>query len=135
MEDTRLVSMKRVKVIAVNILARIPMVSVMAKPRTEPLPNPIKITAASNVVILESKIVANAFLKPDSMATRSVLPARSSSFNRSKIITLASTAIPTDSRNAAITGRVIVALMATFTPITMMAYISSAKAAIKPGIR
>ena len=59
---TRFTSIKRVKVMAVNILAKIPMDSVTAKPRTAPVPNAIKIAAANNVVILESKIVENAFL-------------------------------------------------------------------------
>ena len=54
----------------------------------------------------ESRIEFQARLKPASIAVASVLPVRSSSFVRSKIRMLASTAMPTESTKPAMPARV-----------------------------
>jgi hypothetical protein len=59
-----------VKVIAVNILTRIPMLRVTAKPRMGPVPKKYSTAAAIKVVTLESRIALNALWKPASMADR-----------------------------------------------------------------
>ena len=98
-----------VTVIAVNMLRTMPRLKVTANPLIGPLPKKNKITAANNVVTFESKIVTKARLNPASIEARRVFPARNSSLNRSKINTLASTAIPMDKMIPAIPGSVSVA--------------------------
>ena len=51
-------------VTAVNSEIRMPRPMVMAKPRIGPVPTANSRTTANSVVILESMMVANAFLKP-----------------------------------------------------------------------
>jgi hypothetical protein len=97
---------------AVNILTNIPKVRVTAKPLIGPVPNLNKTAAAIKVVILASIIVLIALVKPDSVAALRVFPFFNSSLILSKIITLASTAMPIDSIKPAIPGKVNVALMA-----------------------
>ena len=82
------------------------MVRVMAKPLMEPAPKIISTTPAMMVVMLESRMAVKARLKPLSTEARTVLPALSSSFTRSKMMTLASTAMPMDSTIPAIPGSV-----------------------------
>ena len=95
---------------AVNMLAAMPMIRVTAKPLMGPVPNWNRKTAEMTVVRLESKIVQNAFLKPASMADLGDLPRLSSSRMRSKISTLASTAMPMDRMMPAMPGMDRVAL-------------------------
>ena len=81
------------------------MPSVVAKPTIVPVPKKNSTPAAISVVRLESKIAVNARRKPESIALLTVLPMRSSSLMRSKITTLASTAIPIDKMMPAMPGR------------------------------
>ena len=67
-------SMYCVSVMAVNIESSVPRPSVMAKPRIVPVPRKKSTPAAMSVVTLESKIVVNARLKPESIERRSVFP-------------------------------------------------------------
>ena len=91
---------------AVNMEHTTPMVSVMAKPLMVPAPKIISTRPAMMVVMLESRIAENARLNPLSTEARTVLPARISSFMRSKMMTLASTAMPMDSTMPAMPGSV-----------------------------
>ena len=103
--------MKKVRVTntAVNSDARMPTISVTAKPFTGPVPNWKRQSAVSTVERLESVMAGSAWRKPSSMARRTVLPWRSSSRMRSKISTLASTAMPIESTRPARPGSVSVA--------------------------
>ena len=83
-----------------------PIIKVVAKPLIGPLPKINSTTPVKNVVILESNIDERAFLKPSVTAKASALPALSSSRIRSKIITLASIAIPMVRTIPAIPGKV-----------------------------
>ena len=67
---------------AVNILAAMPMQSVIANPLTGPVPNWNNTTAAMKVVMFASTMVLNALEKPESMAARTVFPLRNSSLMR-----------------------------------------------------
>ena len=96
--------------IALNMDARIPAISVTANPLMGPTPNEYKIAPTKNVVMFASKIALNAFEYPPSIAALSVLPVARSSRTRSKISTLASTAIPMVNTIPAIPGSVRVAL-------------------------
>ena len=84
----------------------IPIISVVAKPFTVPLPKKNRTAAAISVVTLPSRIAGVALLKPAFSALRRLLPRTSSSFTRSKITIFASTAIPTESTIPAIPGNV-----------------------------
>ena len=95
--------------IAVNILVKIPQHKTIAKPLIGPEPNWYKISAAKIVVTLASTIVVIALEKPLSTADFDFLPFSNSSLILSKIITLASTAIPTVKIKPAIPGNVKVA--------------------------
>ena len=99
-----------VTTMAVNILTATPIESVSAKPRTMKAPNvppsQKRITQAIRVVILLSLIADHARVKPISTAACNDLPARSSSLSRSKMSTLASTAMPSERMNAAMPGSV-----------------------------
>ncbi len=99
----------RVPTIAVNIDVNMPRERVTANPLIVPVPNPNNTIAAINVVIFASAIVENAFEYPASILARGLLPDRNSSRIRSKISTLASTAIPTVKTIPAIPGMVSVA--------------------------
>ena len=85
---------KRVITNAANTEVKIPMINVVAKDSIGPEPNVLRITAVNKVVMLASKIDDKAFLNPVSTADLTSLPAVCSSRIRSKISTLASTAIP-----------------------------------------
>ena len=92
--------------IAVNIETSTPMISTSAKPRIVDEPNQYRIVAVIRLDTFESRIEFQARLKPASIAAGSVLPRRSSSFVRSKIRMLASTAMPTESTKPAMPARV-----------------------------
>ena len=94
---------------AVNIEHRIPALKVIANPLIGPVPIKYKIRAVNSVVTLASRIVIKARSYPDSIALKGGVPFMSSSFILSKIITFASTAIPTVNIKPAIPGRVSVA--------------------------
>ena len=87
----------------------IPSISVIEKPLIVPLPIRYSTIAAIKVVILPSRIADSALLKPILIEDCTVLPVASSSLILAKMITLASTAIPTDRMIPAIPGRVRVA--------------------------
>ena len=86
------------------------------------------------VETLLSRMAGHARLKPMLMADTRVLPLRSSSFMRSNISMLASTAMPTESIVAATPDSVRVTV-SLYTANTRTAYISRATAAITPGRR
>ena len=89
--------------------ATIPMISVIAKPFTGPVPNWKRNSAVSTMQTLESTMAFIAWRNPSSMARRTVFPWISSSRIRSKISTLLSTVRPIDSTMPASPGRVSVA--------------------------
>src|SRR3989344_6000972 len=89
-------------VIAVSIDTRTPSPKTSAKPLMSDVPNQKRMTAVIMEEMLESRMLGHARAKPSLMASVPDLPARSSSFMRSKISTLASTAIPIERMNAAI---------------------------------
>ncbi len=64
----------RVRVKAVKTVVMMPMPSVTAKPRTGPVPIENSTAAAMKVVMLESRIVASARLKPASIAEIGLRP-------------------------------------------------------------
>ena len=87
-----------------------PIDSVTAKPRIGPVPNWNRKSAAISVVTLVSMIDDSALLEARRRSpTATVRPARSSSRMRSKMSTLASTAMPMVSTMPAMPGRVSVA--------------------------
>ena len=91
---------------AVNIETSTPMINVTAKPLTKPVPISTKINAVIIDDILPSRMDVHARLKPSSIALKILRHRRTSSFVLSKIKILASTAIPMESTNPAIPGRV-----------------------------
>ena len=93
---------------AVNMLMTVPISNVTANPFTVPEPNANNTKPAIIVVTLPSKIEENASLKPESMDAKSDFPIRSSSLILSKIMTLASTAMPIERIIPATPGSVIV---------------------------
>src|SRR3989338_4909530 len=95
-----------VTVMALNSDTTIPRASVMAKPRTIPVPNQYKIVQVIREDILESRIEGKARSNPKLMAVFLSLPHLSSSLALSNIRMLASTAMPTDKINPAIPARV-----------------------------
>src|SRR5258708_3511297 len=100
----------RVTRTAVNKLTTTPSARVSAKPLTrlapKVLPNQYRMAQVISVEIFESRMEGQARLKPASTAWRRTLPDRSSSFIRSKIRMLASTATPTDKTKPAMPGKV-----------------------------
>ena len=74
----------RVTIIAVNILARIPIPNVTANPLMGPVPKWYNTNATANVVTFASSIVQKARWYPLTTADHTVLPVRSSSRMRSK---------------------------------------------------
>src|SRR6185295_1984716 len=76
-------TMRRVSVKAVNTVVMMPTPSVTAKPRTGPVPMKNSTAAAMKVVMLESRMVASARVKPASIAATAVRPPRTSSRMRS----------------------------------------------------
>ena len=95
-----ILSSVRVTVSAENMLAATPIANVTANPVTKPVPkrvpNQKRMAHVINVDTLLSLIAGHALLNPVSMDAISVLPLRSSSFMRSNINILASTAMPMD---------------------------------------
>ena len=106
---TKVKSNTFVAVIAVNIEANVPNANVTAKPFIGPVPNTNKIVVIIKVVKFESNIAIKPLLKPESIEFLMLFPNLNSSFILSKIITLASTAIPSERINPAIPGKVSVA--------------------------
>ena len=94
---------------AENIDVMMPTESVVANPRTGPVPIFRRITAVISVVRLASTMVESAFSKPDLAACSTLEPRRDSSRMRSKMRMLASTAIPTVRMMPAMPGSVSVA--------------------------
>ena len=82
------------------------MIRTSAKPRMTDDPNAYRIVAVIRLDTFESRIEFQARLKPASTAAGSDLPTRNSSFIRSKIRMLASTAMPTESTKPAMPARV-----------------------------
>ena len=80
---THQATIRRVRVKAVNTVVMMPMPSVTAKPRTGPVPMKNSTAAAMKVVMLESRMVASARVKPASIALIGERPARTSSRMRS----------------------------------------------------
>ena len=97
---------ERVTTIALNIETRTPMIRTRAKPRMTDEPKAYRIVAVMRLDTFESRMEFQARLKPASTAAGSDLPTRSSSFIRSKIRMLASTAMPTESTKPAMPARV-----------------------------
>ncbi len=97
---------ERVTTIALNIEVSTPMIRTSAKPRITDDPNAYRIVAVMRLDTFESRIEFQARLKPASTAAGSDLPTRSSSFIRSKIRMLASTAMPTESTKPAMPASV-----------------------------
>ena len=100
----------RVTTIAVNILTATPIKRVKAKPITGALatillPNQYRIPQTIKVVILLSLIAVQARLNQTSIAAPSVRSVLSSSFIRSKMRILASTAMPIDKTKPPIPAR------------------------------
>ena len=93
--------MVRVTTIALNIEISTPMISTRANPRITDEPNMYRIVAVIRLDTFESRIEFQARLKPAYTAAGSDLPSRSSSFIRSKIRMLASTAMPIESTKPA----------------------------------
>ena len=92
--------------IAVNIEHRIPILSVVANPLIGPEPINDNIKAVSKVVTFASKIVMNARSYPEVIEDSMFFPNLISSLILSKIITFASTAIPTVNNKPAKPGKV-----------------------------
>ena len=90
----------------VTKLIRIASNNIVAKPFTELSPNTNNTSAAKIVVKLASNIVINEEPEPFLKACCKVLPIRNSSFIRSYMMMLASTAIPTPKTKAASPGNV-----------------------------
>ena len=118
--------------IAVNIEQIIPTLKVVAKPLIGPDPIKDRTNAVNNVVMFASKIVSKALLYPLLIALDGIFPKSISSLILSKIITLASTVIPTVKSNPAIPGNVKTAFIDTKTPNTMRRFKRRAKLAITP---
>lgn len=95
-----------VMVIADNIETKTPIPRVKAKPLIKDVPNQKRIIAVIMVEELESRIENHAREKPIETASKTVLPERISSFTRSKIRILASTAMPNEMINPAIPAAV-----------------------------
>ena len=95
---------------AVNTERTTPIASVIANPLIVPVPNIPSTRAAISVVTLPSMMADRALWKPPFTACFTDLPSASSSLIRVNMITLASTAIPTDRITPAIPGSVSVTL-------------------------
>ena len=86
--------MMRVTNTAVNMDTSTLRPSVMPKPRIVPVPKTSSTPAAIRVVMLPSTTAEEAFLKPLRTEAFRLRPLRTSSLKRSKMMTLASTAMP-----------------------------------------
>ena len=109
------------------------MMSVVANPRIGPVPKAYSTIPVIIVVKFESKIAEKALLYPSASDREMDLPARSSSLMRSKISTLASTAIPSVSTNPAIPERVSTEWKEASTPSVKKLFTTSAPSASRPG--
>lgn len=127
--------MMRVTTNAVNMLTETPMVSTTPNPFTGPVPMKIRMTDDTSVVRLESKMVLKALSYPEASAPRTDLPVAASSRMRSKMRTLASTAMPRVRTMPAMPGMVSVVLMEHITPNRMMMFSINATFATKPANR
>ena len=129
----------RVTTTAVNILIATPMASVEAKPTISVapklLPNAYRTEQVISVEIFESRIDGHARFQPTSMADASNLPARNSSLMRSKMSTLASTAIPIERTKPAMPASDNVTANILKRASVNIAYRSRARSARMPGKR
>ena len=116
----------------VNNELTIPIARVVANPRTALDPKKIRTTAAIIVVMFESKIVHRAFENPVETAFFGSTPALSSSLILSNMITLASTAIPTERIRPAMPVYVRVDPNPPNVAIIITRFITSAMSAIRP---
>ena len=91
---------------AVTSEKTVPQNNVYAKPLTVPVPSMKSTPAPTMVVTWLSKTAVNARRKPICTEARRLFPDHNSSLSRSKIRTLASTAMPIESTKPAIPGRV-----------------------------
>src|SRR3989304_7840985 len=91
---------------AESIEARTPMPRTKAKPWMIEVPNQKRMIAVMMLDVLESRMENQAREKPDLVASDMLEPFRSSSFRRSKISTLASTAKPMEMIKPAIEAAV-----------------------------
>ena len=91
---------------AENMLIKMPMLKVTAKPLTTLVVKPIKIKQVIRVETLPSKIEGQARRKLSAKAMVNGFSCFNSSFNLSKIKILASTAIPRDRMKPAIPAKV-----------------------------
>ena len=113
-------SMARVNSTAVSMLTSTPRMSVRAKPLGCAEANSKITKAVSNVSTLASMIVLKPLAYPEFTAVRTVLPRRTSSLMRSKMITLASAATPMVRIMPAMPGSVSVTGMALNRPHSRM---------------
>ena len=123
---------ERVTTIALNIETRTPMIRTSAKPRIVDEPKAYRMPAVMRLDTLESRIEFQARLKPASTAAGRDLPRRSSSFIRSKIRMLASTAMPIDSTKPAMPASVSVTGISRKIATRRACSRASAKQAIRP---
>src|SRR3989338_7459574 len=91
----------RETVIAVSIETKTPSPKTSAKPLMSDVPSQNRMTAVIMDEMFESRMEGHARAKPSLIASPVDLPPRSSSFMRSNMRTLASTAMPTERMNAA----------------------------------
>src|SRR3989344_2491213 len=91
---------------AVSIETRTPSPKTSAKPLMSDVRNQKRMTAVIIEEMLESRMEGQARANPSRMASAVLEPLRSSSFMRSKMSTLASTAMPTERMNAAMPAAV-----------------------------
>lgn len=115
----------RLRTTAVNMLTATPMSRLKANPVTRPppslSPNHSNTKQVITVETLLSRMAGQARLNPTSMDDASVRPVRISSFIRSKIRILASTAIPIERMNQPMWDRVSVTGMSLNTARTTTA--------------
>ena len=119
---SKFLSKNFVNTTAVNKLARVPITRTIPNPFIVPTPNMYSNNATKNVVTFPSIIAAIALLKLLSKAFFGPTLFLNSSFNLSKMITFASTAIPIDSISPAIPGRVILIPVFASTSIIILIY-------------
>ncbi len=95
-----------VKVMAESIDTKTPIPNVRANPLISDVPNQNNIIAVIMFELFESRIDIQALENPMDTASDTFLPARNSSFTRSNMRTLASTAIPIEMMKPAIPAAV-----------------------------
>src|SRR3989344_4618677 len=124
-----------VTVMAENRDTITPTPSVKAKPLIKEVPNQKRMIAVIMLDVLESRIENQAREKPCETASVIFFPERNSSFTRSKISTLASTAIPIEIMKPAIPAAVKVTGRSLKSVNTMAIKIQRERIAISPGKR